>query len=104
MLPIGAIGSICSIGSIGAVSHWSSTGILYVLLVGWVHRVGWLRLTLHPNFGCFSRNATIHETNVDAEDLWKNEESLTDAAIAHDAALKYGENVAARDRDIATQR
>jgi len=49
-----AIGSICSIGSVGAVGHGSSAWILHILLVGGVHRVGWLRITLHPNFGCFT--------------------------------------------------
>lgn len=57
MLPVGSVGSVGSIGSVGSVSTAGSvghpSGILHVLFVGRVHHVGWLRITLHPNFGCF---------------------------------------------------
>lgn len=48
---VGSVGSVGSVRTIGSVCHPS--GILYVLFVGWVHHVGWLGITLYPNFDCF---------------------------------------------------
>ena len=101
------IGSICAIGSVGAVGHGSSTWrVLYILLIGSVHHVGWFRITLHPNFGCF--NVTRWFTKLAytlSKDTWNRGGWAGDTRHRDACVFKYNSRYSiARERDTVPPR